>query len=271
MKAIRSFVISRVSITEANKNSYNSLISAEAYSHQINLKKSEIVILDLLKSRLPFRIMLDIGVGGGRTTELFSRVSEEYIGVDYCENMVKVCREKYKKRPNISFAVADARNLSIYKESTFDFILFSFGGLDAVEHKDRIRILNEIWRVLIKGGFFCFSTSNLDAMSQFCEIRLSRNPIILGEKTIKLLLTRLLNREMWAYGRGKRKDLKHTMYNIGGDFWSLTTYCITGSEQLSQLKDSGFVEVKIFDSKGEEITHLPNASDVELYFLAKKA
>lgn len=96
--------------------------------------------------------------------------------------MIKVCYQKFKECPNISFAVADARGLSIYKDNTFDFVLFSFGDLDAVEHKDRIRILNEIWRVTRKGGLFCFSTSNLDTMSQFCKIRLTANPKLLGKK-----------------------------------------------------------------------------------------
>ncbi len=270
MRALRCLVISRVSITAANKTSYNSLISAEAYSHQVYLKKPEQVILNLLRQRAPFRIILDIGVGGGRTTEFFSQITKEYVGVDYCENMVKVCREKFKEYTNVSFAVVDARDLSIYKDNTFDFVLFSFGGLDAVEHEDRIRILHEIWRVINRGGFFCFSTSNLDAMSQFCEIKLSANPKIVGKKMVELLLTRMLNPEIWAYSRGKRRSLKHTMHNIGGDFWSLKTYCVTASEQLSQLKDSGFIDVKIYDLKGRETTQAQNTTDIELHFLARK-
>jgi ubiquinone/menaquinone biosynthesis C-methylase UbiE len=88
--------------------------------------------------------MLDIGVGGGRTTHFFSQITKEYIWVDYCENMVKVCREKFNRYSNVSFAVADARDLSVYKDDTSDFILFSFGVFDVVEHKDRTRVLGEI-------------------------------------------------------------------------------------------------------------------------------
>ncbi len=107
-------------------------------------------------------------------------------------------------------------------------------------------------------------------MSQFCEIELSANPKVVGKKMIKLLLTRILNPEVWAYSRGKRRNLKHAMYNIGGDFWSLKTYCVTASEQLSQLGDSGFVDVKIYDLNGRELTHAQNTTDIELHFLARK-
>jgi ubiquinone/menaquinone biosynthesis C-methylase UbiE len=270
LRALRCIVISRFSIADANRTSYNSLISAEAYSNKVSLKKAEQEIHNLLKQKSPLNKMLDIGIGGGRTTHFFSQITKEYIGVDYCENMVKVCREKFYKYPNVSFAIADARDLSVYKDDTFDFVLFSFGGLDAVEHEDRIRILCEIIRILKEGAFFCFSTSNLDALSQFCQIKLEANAKIIGEKAIALLLTRMLNPEMWVYCRGQQRNLKHMMYNIGGDFWSLKTYCITTSEQLRQLKDAGFIDVKIYNSKGRITTCLHNTTDIELHFLAKK-
>jgi hypothetical protein len=80
-------------------------------------------------------------------------------------------------------------------------------------------------------------------VSQYCQIKLEANAKNIGEKAIALLLTRILNPEMWAYSRGKMRNLKHTMYNIGGDFWSLKTYCVTTSEQLWQLKNAGFIDV----------------------------
>jgi ubiquinone/menaquinone biosynthesis C-methylase UbiE len=255
-----------VSPTEANRTTYNSLNRVDAYAHVIDLLKPEQTILCLLRTKPPLRRMLDIGVGGGRTTKYFSKLTEEYVGIDYSENMIKVCRKKFRKYPKISFATADARNLLIFKDNYFDFVLFSHGGLDAVEHEDRLRILHEIRRVAKRGGYFSFSTSNLDAMLQFCQIKLSKNPKVLAKNLIRLLLIRQLNPQMWKYVRGKRKDLDHTMFIIGADDWGLKTYCIAPEAQVTQLKDSGFENIRTYDLQGKEITGSPNTTDIELHY-----
>jgi ubiquinone/menaquinone biosynthesis C-methylase UbiE len=256
-----------VSLTEANRITYNSLNRVDAYAHMIDLQKPEQTILGLLRTKPPLRRILDIGVGGGRTTKYFAKLTKEYVGIDYSENMIKVCREKFRKYPKISFVTADARNLSIFEDNYFDFVLFSHGGLDGMEHEDRLRILHEIWRVAKSGGYFGFSTSNLDAMLQFCQIELSKHPKVLAKNLIRLLLIRQLNPQMWKYVRGKRKDLNHTMFIIGADDWGLKTYCITPEAQVIQLKDSGFENIRTYDLQGKEITGLPNTTDVELYYL----
>ena len=268
-RAIVNLLDLRVSITNGNKASYNSKISIEAYSSYVGLKKPELTILNLIKTILPIKTMLDVGVGAGRTTESFSSISEKYIGIDYSANMISFCKSKFDGTSNISFELKDARNLSAYKNDAFDFVLFSHGGLDAVEHADRIKILHEIWRVCKKGGYFCFSTSNLEAVSNHCVMKLSNNPKVLGRRVLNLLLVRLLNPEIWAHRRGKRPRLKHAMYNIGGDNWGLKTYCISPSEQIKQLQEANFEGARIFDSSGNEIKELLNAEDLELYFLCR--
>jgi ubiquinone/menaquinone biosynthesis C-methylase UbiE len=263
---IKSLLGVRVSLTEANRTTYDSLYSVGAYASMANLKKPEQTILNLLKEDGPFRRMLDIGVGAGRTTQYFFEIAETYVGIDYSENMIKHCSKKFEKWPNISFAVVDARNLSRYEDNRFDLVLFSHGGLDAVEHKDRIWILHEIYRVTREGGYFCFSTSNLDAMLRYCQIKLSKNPRVLGKELAKLILTRMLNPEMWNHVRGKSNNLEHTTLIVGANNWSLKTYCITPKAQINQLKHAGFKNIHIYDLQGKE-TYASNAADVELYFL----
>jgi ubiquinone/menaquinone biosynthesis C-methylase UbiE len=255
-------------VGEANRASYDSLDSVSSYADWLGLIEPEKTILHLLKSGHPFKRLLDIGVGGGRTTKYFASITEEYIGIDYSENMVEVCRSKFQSNPVVSFAVLNARNLSVYRDDCFDFALFSHGGLDAVDHEDRILILNGIHRVVKKAGFFCFSTSNMDAMLQFCRIDLTKNPRVFAMKAFELLLTRFLNPEMWDYSRGKRRNLEHTMFIIGPlGSWNLRTYCITTEAQLRQLKDLGFENLRAYDLHGKEIKQPTNTTDVELYFL----
>ncbi len=48
------------------------------------------------------------------------------------------------------------------KDNSFDFVLFSFNGMDSFSHKDRIAALGEIRRVLRNDGIFYFLSHNLD-------------------------------------------------------------------------------------------------------------
>jgi len=52
--------------------------------------------------------ILDMGVGGGRTTPYLSRKASRYVGVDYSEEMIRLCRDKF---PQLEFLVADAADL----------------------------------------------------------------------------------------------------------------------------------------------------------------
>lgn len=260
------------SIAEVNKTSYNSLYrdyKVDSYTLSNNLTKPEQVVLDLLKTKPRLKALLDIGVGGGRTTKYFAEVTKKYIGIDYSENMIKSCRETFQNIPNSSFAVLDARNLIIYPNDYFDFVLFSHGGLDAVENDDRIRILEEIRRVSKDRGYFFFSTANLDSMSQFCQMRGLKNPELFAKEIIRIMLIRLLNPEMWKYIKGKRRDLEHTMFIVGHHGWNLKTYCITPQAQIKQLKEIGFGNIRIYDSHGKEIADKCNITDFELHFLCE--
>jgi ubiquinone/menaquinone biosynthesis C-methylase UbiE len=267
---INLFGFRRIPIAEVNKISYNSSLVVDAYA-QATLKEPEKTIFDLLKPKRPFRRMLDIGVGAGRTTGYFAEIAEEYIGIDYSENMIKACSKKFQQLDKASFAVIDARNMTLYKDDDFDLVLFSHGGLDSVEHEDRIRILHEIWRVGKKGGCFCFSTSNLDAMLPYCQLKFSKHPKVFARMFLRLLFVRLLNTEMWKQVRGKQGNLKHTMFIVGGHDWGVKTYCIKPEAQNAQLNDLGFENIRIFDFQGKEIKHLPNTTSSELYYLCNIA
>ena len=49
----------------------------------------------------PGMAILDLGVGGGRTTPYLSQKASRYVGVDYSEEMIRLCRDKF---PQLEFA-----------------------------------------------------------------------------------------------------------------------------------------------------------------------
>ena len=101
--------------------------------------------------------ILDIGCGAGRTTVPLAKMGYDVVGIDYSKKMIGFAKKKY---PNILFNVMNASELK-YKESTFDYILFSFNGLDCIASESkRFQCIKEMRRVLKKGGILLFSTHN---------------------------------------------------------------------------------------------------------------
>jgi SAM-dependent methyltransferase len=102
--------------------------------------------------------ILDLGVGGGRTTPYLSEIASHYVGIDYAEEMIRVCRTKF---PNLQFDVTDASDLSGFADASFDAVIFSFNGIDYLAPDEKREVcLRECYRVLKKGGIFIFSTHN---------------------------------------------------------------------------------------------------------------
>jgi ubiquinone/menaquinone biosynthesis C-methylase UbiE len=102
--------------------------------------------------------ILDIGVGGGRTTPYLSDKASRYIGVDYSAEMIRTCRNKF---PHLEFEVADASDLSAFADASFDAVVISFNGIDClVPEERRWQCLRECSRVLRAGGVFIFSSHN---------------------------------------------------------------------------------------------------------------
>lgn len=102
--------------------------------------------------------ILDLGVGGGRTTAYLSRLASRYVGVDYAPKMVASCQRKF---PQLEFLVADATNLALLGAGNFDSVVMAFNGMDyLVPGHSRRRCLAEIHRVLKRDGVFIFSSHN---------------------------------------------------------------------------------------------------------------
>jgi ubiquinone/menaquinone biosynthesis C-methylase UbiE len=102
--------------------------------------------------------ILDIGVGGGRTSEYLARNASRYVGIDYASEMVNVCRRKY---PQWEYFESSATDLSRFQKGSFDVIVMSYNILDdLIPDENRWICLRECHRVLRAGGFLIFSSHN---------------------------------------------------------------------------------------------------------------
>lgn len=106
----------------------------------------------------PGMAILDIGVGGGRTTSYLSSLASRYVGIDYAEEMVRACRKRF---PDLPFEVANAADLSFFSDASFDAIVMAFNAIDYVlPGSQRACCLQECHRVLKPGGTLIFSSHN---------------------------------------------------------------------------------------------------------------
>ena len=109
--------------------------------------------------------VLDVGVGGGRTTAYLSARADRYLGVDYSDSMVHECQRRF---PALDFMLADATDLAAIPDGSFDCAVFSFNGIDYIGSDEaRIACLRELRRVTREAGHIIFSSHNARTLAAF--------------------------------------------------------------------------------------------------------
>jgi SAM-dependent methyltransferase len=141
---------------DPNILTYNAPAVADYYATLDYLTPCEsLLFAEYLRSGMA---ILDLGVGGGRTTSYLSSIAGRYVGVDYAAQMIAACRKKF---PGLEFEVANAADLSNFVSASFDAVVMAFNGMDyVIPDESRFRALQEIRRVLKPGGILIFSSHN---------------------------------------------------------------------------------------------------------------
>ncbi len=257
---------------DRNSTTYAAADIVRYYSQLNRLQPAEAALLERLRDQLPTMKMLDMGVGGGRTAQHFAPLVKQYIGIDYSPEMVAACRKRFGKlAPSMSFEVSDARDLSQFGNNSFDFILFSFNGIDYVSHQDRLKIFQEIKRVGKQGCYFFFSSHNLQALENELtwQKQIGSNPLKTYENLVMLGLFWLFNRPMT---RATLAEADHLIVRDESHNFRLSTYYIRAAQQIKQLsKDFNQVEIYPWQSteKVLDMDTLLISSDLWLYYLCR--
>jgi SAM-dependent methyltransferase len=227
--------------------------------------------------------ILDIGVGAGRTVGLLSLLSDSYVGIDYASEMVAACHAKY---PNSDIRWGDARDLSMFPDGSFDFVLFSFNGIDTLDHEGRAIALSEIYRVLDEGGFFVFSTHNKNGPSyNETPFQLHRpgQPWNRSPRAAARFLWRNVT-DPFRFFRRSRNWLRSKPKAIEGNGWgisplfhldfALLNSFVTVEGLRAELQVAKFQTLDIYNSGGSDIRSIrPETKEVNsdwLHVVAKK-
>jgi ubiquinone/menaquinone biosynthesis C-methylase UbiE len=279
-------------LTIDHKTLYNTESISKDYASRDYLEPAERAVIEILDSSLSSMKMLDMGVGGGRTTKYFAPLVLNYIGADYAPAMVNACIEKYGD--DYFFFTCDVRDMEELSDNSFDFILFSFNGIDSFSHEDRVSSLKEIHRVLRPGGYYCFSSHNLNwnglpelfSLKQVKKVaQAGKSDIDEGTKDFKKQVDRglksaykiarlsVLNRSfrMKDYINKLRKSERGHIYDnsLNG---KAKVYYITKDEQIRQLKAAGYKNISTICRNGfiTNNTTLLNQGGW-IYYLCQKA
>lgn len=222
------------------------------------LMPSERAVLGRLAGRLPQIDMLDLGAGTGRCGWTFAPLVRRYVGLDYSPRMIEGARERLGDESNVELLVGDARDLSPV-EGEFDFILFSFNGIDAVSPDDRLRVLDQVRGKLRPGGLFQFSSHSLGTLPfdlrrplspRFGNMRAYRAyAAIMGVRYARRI--RRINRDLDL--RTARRRGWTVTPSMAHDFGIRDCY-VDPEFQVGQLREHGFDVVAVFDPAGIEVT-----------------
>lgn len=246
-----------------NKRAYETDLAVSDFGSEGALQRPEEAILNILSPHLRSMIMLDMGVGAGRTTPYFAYRAKEYVGFDYSEKMVAEARRRF---PDVRFEVLDATDMKVFPTDSFDFCFFSYNGIDVLSHEKRLRVLRETRRVGREGGWFAFSSHNLQGVRKMFTIQLHRNPRRLWMSLRRYVLTRVFNSSLSQVLKSE-----HTIIDERAHFLQLKHYYIRPRAQVKQLQDQGFGGIRLFGLDGREIPEeeWDTREDSWIYYLSR--
>ena len=254
-------------ITEHNQKFWKRSGVFTEYLTEKRIHPSEALLFLKYSQAVLGKRILDLGCGGGRTSQVLRQAASHYVGIDSCEQMIELCRRQYL---DTEFHVCSSEDLHIFPDASFDVVLFSFNGIDCMGHGQRLQSFQETRRVLKNGGLYIFSSHNrrCERVGNPPRLRFVRNPIT----QINLLFQFLCQRHRHLKNKSKEIHAKHydVLNDPGHDFLFLIYY-IDPQDQITQAQEAGFEILEMVDAQGERLKFHDDAKhSAWIYYLARK-
>lgn len=240
----------RTDIETLNRHYYSSEATAKWWAMKKFVLPEEQSLLSDYGDEIKGKNILDVGIGGGRTTRFLLSIGVNYTGIDYSSEMVAEAQSLF---PGVRFEQFDARDLSAFGDAQFDFVLFSFNGLDSLPHEGRMLVLGEFHRVLKAGGLLAFTSHNRQRAVvkpwTFDQLQLSKHPF----RMLKNIYQYYQSIYNWVNAKKCLKE--NTEYALrldSGTLFMAPLYYIYKSDQVLQLEQNGFQVETIYDGAGKQ-------------------
>lgn len=127
--------------------------------------------LEFLRGFLPGEHMkiLDLGCGPGLYSEKMAEEGHRVSGIDFSERSIACAAERAReKKLDIDYRCMDY--LQMDYDECFDLVILIYNDFSVLLPDERIRLLENVYRALKKGGVFVFDVLNdLDAKDKFLD------------------------------------------------------------------------------------------------------
>jgi ubiquinone/menaquinone biosynthesis C-methylase UbiE len=191
-------------------------------------------------------------------------MAADYVGLDYSARMIETCKQRY---PGFAFVQGDATELSLFGDASFEFVVFSYNGIDTMSHASRLKVLREVFRVLCPQGSFAFSSHSIDY----------RNIALWFDRRLSLLAPASLRKHaknLIGYLQVRRHQIRTSDHAILSDpraGYRQMTYFISRSSQVAQLEAAGFEEVAILSWDGRLVdADTLDRDSMAFYYICRK-
>jgi len=239
------------------------------YATTNELTPGEHALFERFRAEISGKVVLDIGIGTGRTTPYLQARAAEYVGIDYSPEMIDKAKQLH---PGATLFECDARDLTRFGTGRFDCVVFSFNGIDNVSDSDRQLVLRQVVAVLRAGGVFIFSSHNLASATTSAysakNLPLSANPIRLL-RSCRYYLKGVLN-----HLRARRHEVHTPDYALRTERttnYRYLNYHVSKALQVEQLERAGLVGIELFDEKGRPTDVQRDDRDRWLHYVGHKS
>lgn len=242
--------------TAVNHELYSKPGTYKAYLSQV-LEPCEAACLLRHQPHFAGKDVLDIGVGAGRTTRYLAPLAARYEAVDYSPDMIGYM---HRAMPSISAQLADFRDLSMFPDGSFDFVLASNNVIDYLTHEDRPRAMREVFRLLRPGGMFVFSSHNLrySHAADIPTMEWTSHPV----RFYRNLQSYLKNsRNHSQVGKLREIHPDYALLNDIGHNFGVIHYYSLPENVASQLQEAGLRIRTIFDKQGRLISDYADTTE----------
>lgn len=123
-------------------------IGVDVPSEQVVSYLDEVVFAPFLGS---CDVLLEIGPGGGRFTEILLPKCKQLIALDTSSTMLKLLRQRFPASAHIEYVLGDGKGLSRVPDRSID-VVFCYDVFVHLQHWDIYNYLTETRRVLKPGG-----------------------------------------------------------------------------------------------------------------------
>lgn len=145
------------------------------------------VVKDLL-GNINGKSVLDYGCGTGTFSRFLQSKKASVTGVDVSENMIEVAKSNSSDK--IVFHTISDGGLDFLDDNMFDFVVSNFVLCTVPSRQEISMILDQIYRVLKKGGLFVFMNSNWDKSNgkEFISFKLEYcNDLVAGHPVTAII------------------------------------------------------------------------------------